>query len=222
MAMDSNAISKQSTSVALHNLFERLVDLCACRRISTDLRKILMIDSTVNPQGKLVTALRWRALAYKVVDRSGHNTLTKEVNRQHLLDGMRAIIDFAGANANSNSTVTVVVDQEEHVHSLFDVAKHLADMIHTGFMTAIFEVCAARPDVVYDGSWMEAWESGAAQSGTRVVCTTELGLRKLQNPLEYPFIERLDTASGKVLIKPIVLLQVSVHFPCQCGTLPKR
>ncbi len=151
--------------------------------------------------------------------------MAKELKQRQLLEGMKEIIYFANVNANSKATRAVVFDnfpREEHVKSLFDVAKRLADMIHTGFMTAIFEVCAARPDVVYDGSWMEAWESGAAQTGTRVIYTTELGLRKLQNPLEYPFIERLDTASGKVLIKPIVLLQVSVHFPYQCGTLPKR
>ncbi len=82
-------------------------------------------------------------------------------------------------------------------------------------MTAIFEACVARPDVEYDDSRMEAWESGVVQSGARVACTTELGLRKLQNPHEYPFTENLDTASCKVLIKPMVLLQVSVHFPCQ-------
>jgi len=133
--------------------------------------------------------------------------LAKELKQRQLLEGMKEIICFADVNANSKATV--VFDnfpREEHVKSLFDVAKRLADMIHTGFMTAIFDVCAAKPGVVYDGSRMEAWESGMVQSGTRVACTTELGLQKLQYPLECPFTERLDTTSGKVLIKPIVLL----------------
>ncbi len=39
MAMDLDTVPKQPTPVTLHNLFERLVDLCAYQRISVALRK---------------------------------------------------------------------------------------------------------------------------------------------------------------------------------------
>ncbi len=91
-----------------------------------------MIDSLDCPQGKLATALRWRALTYKVVhERSGHNALAKELKQRQLLEGMKEIICFADVNANSKATV--VFDnfpREEHVKSLFDVAKRDTYRIH--------------------------------------------------------------------------------------------
>ncbi len=96
------------------------------------------------------------------------------------------------------------------MESLFDVAKRLADMIHKNYMTAIFEVHAPKPGVAFDGSRMVAWDPEMIGPGPNsVACAAELGLRELQTPStpeDYLITERLDAASGKVLIKPIVLL----------------
>ncbi len=71
------------------------------------------------------------------------------------------------SEANPKSTVTVVDNfpREEHVKGLFDEAKGLADIIHMGFMTAIFEVYTARPGVAYDGSWDEGLGFGEGTIG---------------------------------------------------------
>ncbi len=109
---------------------------------------------------------------------------------------MRAIIEYSEANLKSTVTVVDNFPREEHVKGLFDEAKRLADIIHMGFMTAIFEVYTARLGGAYDGSWMEAWDPERVQSGldseATVVCTTELGLRALRTPStsdDYPFIK---------------------------------
>jgi len=63
--------------------------------------------------------------------------------------------------------------------------KHMAEMIHTGFMTAIYEVCVERPGEVCDSSKMEAREPDGTQLKTEqvVICTTELGLHRVSGPL---------------------------------------
>ncbi|KLO12788.1 hypothetical protein SCHPADRAFT_940960 [Schizopora paradoxa] len=170
--------AKSAPDAGLRDMFGRLVDIYC-------------------PRGKLATALRWRELAYGVVHSKGNYSkeLRDEKQRQ-LLEGMRAIIDLAGTVDN--------FPKEDRASSVFDKAKILADLIHKEFMSALYEIYAVKPGVEYDESQMKG--SDEATTRRRVICTTELGLRKVQKPSamhEYPFAL---TTSGVVLERPEVLL----------------
>ncbi len=131
--------------------------------------------------------------------------------QDRLLDGLKQILRFA---EDSNDLTQVVLEdfpRSEHVACLLEPMKQFADMLHTGFMTAIYEVSVERPGAKYDDRRMEAWDSGTIQSSTvqYVTCTTELGLRKIPDPLTavHPSSNRnLDVEKAVALVKPIVLL----------------
>ncbi len=154
-------------------------------------------------------ALRWRALAYEVV--SKHNQSVYDFMQDSLLGGMKEILKFADDSEDSTKTALEGFPTTEHVACLFDPVKCLADMMHTGFMTAIYEISFESPGAAYDGRRMESWDSESLQSDSlqRVVCTTELGLRRIPEPLttvRHSCDGNLDVEKAVELVKPIVLL----------------
>jgi len=151
-------------------------------------------------------ALRWRALAYEVV--SKQNQSEYDTLQCWLLGGMKEILKFAGDSEGPMQTELEKFPGNKHVACLFKPVKCLADMVHTGFMTAIYEVTVESPGAVYDGCRMEAWDSESLQSNAvqPVVCTTELGLRRSPEAVCHSSNGNPDVETAVVLVKPIVLL----------------
>jgi len=134
---------------ALCDMFRRLTDVYGAR-------------------GQLSVALRWRALTYEAVREENepvHDFMSKRV-----LCGTREILKLAEPDRGQEEPGEFLRD--EHIACLVKPIKHLAEMIRTGFMTAIYEVCVERPGEVYDISRMEAWEPDRAQLKTKqvVIC----------------------------------------------------
>jgi len=114
----------------------------------------------------------------------------------NLLKGMKTIFQISGEHPESMCLANFPGLRD--VERLVEPMKQLADMIHIGFMTGIYEVRVERPGVANDSSRMEAWNSDIVQPGTAkvvtVACTLELGLCK-------------RTTQILLLVKPLVLLQ---------------
>lgn len=196
--------SFKNSLIGLCNLVRR--DKSSYRAFSELMRNI---NVTGNDRRKLTEALRWRALAYGIISKGDKKA--DEIMRTRLLGGMMAIFQVIEENLPSTSFGDFL--DPHQIQRLFSPMKQLADMIHIGFMTGIYELHTEDPGAPYDSSRMEAWNSECIQTeaggGRIVACTLELGLRKR---IERFSAEAHQAREGEgdfqwsVLLKPIVLM----------------
>ncbi|KLO12784.1 hypothetical protein SCHPADRAFT_997896 [Schizopora paradoxa] len=157
-------------------------------------------------RGQLSMALRWRALAYQVVNK--HRRKRTDTMRSLLLEGLRQILQYACGSSNLTPPTPGYFPSDDHIASLFDPINHLAEILLTGFMTSIYEVSAVRPGKPYESHRMEAWDPEEARRGTAqpVVCTIELGISRVSVTEAQPPDGRFHIGKRVFLLKPVVLV----------------
>ncbi|KLO12779.1 hypothetical protein SCHPADRAFT_940953 [Schizopora paradoxa] len=180
---------KNSTSL-LEETFQRLTKIYGAR-------------------GQLSMALRWKALAYQVITKDKKNP--SNALRSRMLEGMRQILQSACTTSDPSHPPSGDFPTDEHIACLFEPMNHLANIIHTGFMTGIYNISVVRPGTTYDDHQMEAWDAEELQPGTAqpVVCTIELGVCKTstQHAVDAQHSNgNLYMVKEQVLLKPIVLV----------------
>lgn len=90
----------------------------------------------------------------------------------------------------------------------------LTDMVKTSFMSGLYEVCSASPEMVFDAAWMEVEEDdddddeeGHGDLDVRkVACTTQLGVQRSFSCLS-SVPDGAREATRKVLVKPVAVLE---------------
>ncbi|KAF9782386.1 hypothetical protein BJ322DRAFT_1009539 [Thelephora terrestris] len=124
----------------------------------------------------------------------------------HISDSLADVILCAGIhNKHEQMSETIIRIASDRISAVVEMALKLNRMLGEDVTAADIETTWAHAQDIYDPKWMEDdygdWKTYEARRDLKVLCTTDLGLRRLV---------KADNEAGwidKVLIKPKVILE---------------